>query len=164
MDNTQFEHLVNQSTAYVRACNERAVRRYGLGGYERYEFDLRRGEIWWSNNQGPKVRAQVTLAGTTSDETETWLWAWANPYFRDLNIGPIGQVRDYGEEEGIEKLTIAKWPAEHVDGWEMASVAARLLEEQGVYHAPGKVSLYLLFHDLEFIQEEEIARYRKFVD
>lgn len=161
MDGREFDQLVEQSTEYVRACNNRAVRRYGLGSYERYEFDLRRGEIWWSNPDGPKVRAQVILAGTTSKETETWLWAWANPFFHEIDIGPIGQVRDFGEEEGIRKLVDAKWEAGEVDGWEMAAVSARLLEEQGVYHAPGKVSLYLLLHRLEFIPECELGSYRE---
>jgi len=160
MNHDTFEHLVEQSTDYVRACNKRAVKRFGLGSYERYEFDLRRGEIWWSNPDGPQVRAKVTLAGTTSRETDTWLWAWANPHFNEIDIGPIAEVREFGEEEGIAKLTKARWTAGEIDGWEMAAVAARLLEEQGVYHAPGEVSLYLLFHNLEFIPGAELEAYR----
>lgn len=161
MNDEAFEHLVEQSTAYVRACNGRAVERFGLGTYERYEFDLRRREIWWSSPEGPQVRARVTLAGTTSRETDTWLWAWANPYFHEIDIGPIGRVRDFGEEEGIAKLTNARWAAGEMDGWEMAAVSARLLEEQGVYHATGSVSLYLLLHGLEFIPHAERGPYRR---
>jgi hypothetical protein len=160
MDYPQFEKLVEQSVAYLTACNAKACRLYGIGDYPRYEYDLHRGEMWWSEGADPKVRAKVTIVGTLGSEPTIWLWSWANAHFDQLELGPIDKVRQFGEEEEIPKLVNPQWEAEEADGWEMAAVAARLLESQGAYRSPGATcQMFLLFDGLEFIPEEEKGRY-----
>jgi hypothetical protein len=160
MDYPQFEKLVEQSVSYLTACNAKACRLYGIGDYPRYEYDLHRGEMWWSEGADPKVRARVTIVGTLGSDPPTWLWSWANSHFDRLELGPIDKVRQFGEEEEIPKLTDPQWEAEEADGWEMAAVAARLLESQGAYRSPGSTcQMFLLFDGLEFIPEEEKSRY-----
>lgn len=160
MEYTEFEDFIRQSTAYLRACNKKAERHFGIGDYARFEYDLRRREIWWSDPDGPKVRGRVTIVGTISTISNTWLWSWANPHFNDLDLGQILEVKTFGEQESITKLTEAKWEAEEVDGWEMTCVSARLLEAQGAYRPPCENGpMFLLFDNLEFIPEEERAPY-----
>lgn len=160
MDYTAFEDLIEKSTEYLRACNAKSERHFGIGSYQRYEYDLPRNEMWWSGSDGPKVRAKVTVVGTLSSGSGTWLWAWANPHFRGIETGLIDKVRAFGECEDIVKLTEEKWEADEVDAWEMTSICARLLESQGAYCSPrDSVSLFLLYDHLEFIPSEEIGRY-----
>ena len=160
MDYTDFEKLIEQSAEYLRACNERASRQFGIGDYARYEYDLFQNEIWWSDTSGPKVRGKLTIVGSFSSKSETWLWAWANPHFKDVEIGPIDRVREFGEREELAKLTESKWDADEVDGWEMTSISGRLLEAQGAYRSLSESGgLFMLYDHLEFIPEKEIARY-----
>ena len=160
MEFREFEDFVGQATAYLVACNEKAQRHFGIGNYPRYEYDLHRGEIWWSEDEVPKVRGKLIVVGTLSTKSDTWLWAWANPHFADIPLGPIDQVRDFGAAEGIAKLSEEKWAAEDVDGWEMTAVSARLLEAQGGYRSPNKLgALFLLFNELAFIDEEDREPY-----
>lgn len=160
MEYTAFEKLIETSTAYLRACNDKNHRFFQIGSYDRYEYDLFRNEIWWSASDGPKVRAKVTIVGSLSKRSNTWLWAWANPHFQDVVTSLIERVRLFGERESIVKLTEEKWEADEVDAWEMASVSARLLEAQGAYRSPGdSVSLFLLYDRLEFIPQGEIESY-----
>jgi hypothetical protein len=161
MEYTEFESFIEQATEYLRSANEKNKRLFGIGDYARYEYDLFRNEIWWSDADDPKVRARVTIVGSFSTKSDTWLWAWANPHFKDVEIGQIGAVRDFGEREGITKLTEEKWTADEVDGWEMTSVSARLLEAQGAYRSPSASGgLFLLYDGLEFIPEEDKQPYR----
>jgi hypothetical protein len=161
MTYTEFEKFIKESTAYLRACNDRANLSFGIGEYARYEYDLFRNEIWWSDSEGAKVRGKVTVVGSWSSKSDTWLWAWANPHFNDVEIGPIDQVRSFGEQEEIPKLTEQKWEAEEVDGWEMTSVSARLLESQGAYRSPDSSgSLFLLYDHLELIPKNDMERYK----
>lgn len=158
---TDFEDLVAQSTDYLRAQNEKNTRLFGIGDYARYEYDLFRNVIWWSDGKEPMLRARVTVVGSTSTKSDTWMWAWANPHLNDIEIGLIDKVREFGEKESIQKLIDEKWPADEIDGWEMTSISARLLESQGAYKSPGKNSaLFLLYEGLEFIPEEEKDQYR----
>lgn len=160
MEYVEFENLVEKSTVYLRARNDKISREYGIGGYSRYEYDLFQNEIWWSAAEGPKVRGKLTIVGSLSSKSGTWLWAWANPHFNDIEIGPIDKVRDFGDREDIQKLTESKWQADEVDGWEMTSVSARLLESQGAYRSPSASgNLFLLYDRLEFIPADEMARY-----
>ncbi len=161
MEFTDFEDLVAQSTDYMRAQNEKNNRLFGIGDYARYEYDLFRSVIWWSDEKEPKVRAKVTVVGSTSTKSDTWMWAWANPHFGDIEIGLIEKVKEFGERESIQKLVEKKWDADEIDGWEMTSISGRLLESQGAYKSPGtNGSLFLLYDGLEFIPEEEKEQYR----
>lgn len=161
MEYTEFESFIEQATEYLRSANEKNKRLFGIGDYARYEYDLFRNEMWWSDADDPKVRAKVTIVGSFSTKSDTWLWAWANPHFKDVEIGQICAVRDFGEREGITKLTEEKWAADEVDGWEMTSVSARLLEAQGAYRSPSASGgLFLLYDGLEFIPDEDKQAYR----
>lgn len=161
MEYTDFEDFAEQATAYLKAANERNNRLFGIGDYERYDYDLFKNEIWWSDCDAPKVRGKVTIVGSISTKSDTWLWSWANPHFDDVERGPIHLVREFGEKESIAKLTDEKWPADEVDGWEMTSISSRLLEVQGAYRSPNESGgLFLLYDGLEFIPEDEKDFYR----
>lgn len=161
MEYTEFESFIDQAIEYLRSANRRNDRLFGICGFARYEYDLFRNEIWWSNVDDPKVRAKVTIVGSISTKSDTWLWSWANPHFRDVEIGAIHAVRDFGEREGIPKLIEEKWEADEVDGWAMTAVSARLLEAQGAYKSPSaEGGLFLLYDGLEFIPDEEKRFYR----
>lgn len=160
MDDFEFDSLIEQSTDYMNARNNRMSRDYGISSYSSWRADLRHRDIWWCDGDVPKVRAKLTVVGSIAKQTETWLWAWANPSFENIDIGPIHEVREFGEREGLEPLTERKWQYEdEVEGWQMAGIAARLLEADGVFCTQGNIPLYLLLHDLRFIQEEEQDRY-----
>ena len=156
----EYETFLSESTGYLKARIERAKEQFGVGSFPRYEYDLFRGEIWWSEIGAPKVRGRVTVVGSISTKSNTWLWSWGNPHFSDIILGDIDKVRALGESEGIAKLTEKKWDAEEVDGWEMTAIAARLLEAEGAYRSPSENAfLFLLYDRLEKIPESEIGDY-----
>jgi len=156
----EYEVFAREATDYLKARIEHAKAKFGIGSFPRYEYDLFRGEIWWSEVGAPKVRGRVTVVGTISTKSNTWLWSWANPHFQDVILGDIDKVRALGEAEGITKLTEEKWEADEVDGWEMTAIAARLLEAQGAYRSPGENGfLFMLYDVLEPIPDAELERY-----
>lgn len=156
----EYETFRSESVAYLKARIEHAKVRFGIGDFARFEYDLFRGEIWWGEVGAPKMRGRVTVVGSISTTSNTWLWSWANPHFSDVPLGDIGKVRQFGSKEGIEKLTDEKWNADEADGWEMTAIAARLLEAEGAYRSPSeKGFLFLLYDRLEHIPAAEIAHY-----
>ena len=156
----EFEDFVRESNAYLKARIDRAKEQFGIGSLPRYEYDLYRGEIWWSEVNVPKIRGKVTVVGSISTTSNTWFWSWANKHFSDVILGDIEKVRVFGETESITKLTESKWDADEVDGWEMTAIASRLLEAQGAYRSPSeKGFLYLLYDGLEPIPAADLHRY-----
>ena len=156
----EFETFLSEANDYLKARIERSKAQFGIMDLPRYDYDLRRGEIWWGDIGAPQIRGRVTVVGTISTKSNTWLWSWANPHFSDVKLGDIDKVREFGEREAIAKLTEEKWEAEEVDGWEMTAISARLLEAEGAYRPPDENGfLFLLFDRLERIPAGERERY-----
>jgi len=83
-----------------------------------------------------KVVADIQFVGSISTESDTWLWAWANDSVDPKLSAALSVVREFGEKSGFEHLTSKKWHAHGVDGWEMVSIAAFLLNARGAYRTP----------------------------
>ena len=128
MNETEFRQLVSESTEILRTRIAEAREHFDIGAFERYDYDLNSNLFWWSDAGVPKIEARIVIAGSVSTNSTTWLWSWANPHFDELRSPEIEFVRAYGVRHGIHQLTEPKWPADEIDGWEMTSIAARLLE------------------------------------
>ena len=78
----------------------------------------------------------VEFIGSISNTSGTWRWSWANFSLHPQVVGRISAVRQYGLDNGFAPLVVPQWKADVVDAWELAGVAAYVLEAQGVYRAP----------------------------
>jgi hypothetical protein len=156
MDETDFRQLVSDSTEFLQARIARARENFGIGKYERYDYDLPSNRFWWSNAGVPQVEARIIIVGSISITSKTWLWSWANPHFDDVRTPEIERVREYGIQNGIAPLIERKWPAEETDGWEMTSISAHLLECSAAYRSPSSTGgLFLLLNDLRFLNPSQ---------
>jgi hypothetical protein len=150
MNEAEFRQLVREATEFLRARIAKAREQFDIGAFERYDYDLYSNRFWWSDAGVPKVEARIVIVGSVSTESNTWLWSWANPHFDDVRTPEIELVRAYGVRHGIHQLTEPKWPADERDGWEMTSIAARLLESSAAYRSPSAVgAFFLLLSDLK---------------
>lgn len=127
--------------------------RFSLGAHKRWDWDQDRGELVFSNDGVPAVIAKIEFVGSTSTQSDTWLWSWANPSVVESVRSRILAVRDFGEGRDFPRLTVPKWPAEEVDGWEMAAIAAHVLDGQGVYRTPDDAGLtFMVLTEVRFAQ------------
>jgi len=89
--------------------------------------------------------------GDVSSKSKTWLWAWANPTIKDSLQQAARQAKQHGVENGIRQLVESTWPADEVDGWEMTSITAMLVNAKGAYKSPGENGTYfMLFTDIRW--------------
>jgi hypothetical protein len=112
----------------------------------RWSF-LRRGK-WFYDNEArtmrfydppdvPGVIADANVVGSFSRRTNSWMWVLGNERYSDAERSRTNPVRVFGEVRGIPQLSEAHWSAEEVDGWEVAQIAAYLLQDvEAVYRAP----------------------------
>lgn len=131
-----WRSFVQNCTEALQVKQERLEREYSLGRYKRWDWDQRRAELVFSNDGVPAVVATTELVGSVSMQSGTWLWSWANSSTLESVRSRIEAVYDVGESKDFPYLTVPQWPAETVDGWEMAAVAAHVLDADGVYRAP----------------------------
>lgn len=88
-----------------------------------WEVDLQRGHIVF----GDQLHADVHLLGSTDTVSGTWRWAWSE--LSDFS-GPVVElaksVRDYGQREGINNLTLDEFKAGDDDALSLVIAAKRI--------------------------------------
>ncbi len=145
-----YNKLLNECVAEVDRKNQNLADEYGFGSFERWDIDQEIGELVFSDGGVPKLVCSVTMLGSLSDQSETWMWGWANrsllePLTRDTNA-----VREYGAQNGIEDLTVEKTAATEGEAWALSALACRILEGRGLYRGPtGNGFVVMMLKDIK---------------
>ena len=133
-----WNELREQCGIALRRKQDCLERDFQLGKLKRWDWDQQTGQLIFSNDGVPAVICDIAFVGSVSTVSNTWLWSWANFSLTETVRDPMDKVRVFGEERDFPKLTVPKWPAEEVDGWEMSSIAAEVLHARGVYRTPAQ--------------------------
>ncbi len=150
MDHFEFNELIQQSLVYIENKQKELVESYDLDNYSRIEYDQESGIMTFSEEGlQQKVVAQFQVIGTYSDASKTWLWAWDNPYLLDNTTVASVKIKEFGEQNKIQKLTDPKWDASRQDAWEMTALAALMLKAEGVQIIPSdEIHAYVVLTDV----------------
>ena len=150
---TAWRSFVESCHQDLAAKQDHLSREYSLNRHKRWDWDQERGEIVFSNDGVPAVIAKIDFIGSVSTKTNTWLWSWANPSLLDTARSRTTSIRKVGDDRDFPHLTVPKWPAEEADGWDMAAVAAHVLDAQGVYRTPDDNGFtFLALSNMRFAQ------------
>ncbi len=125
--------FLSNAISDLQAKQDLIEQRFNLSQHERWDWDQETGHIVFSNAGVPALVARIQFVGSVSTLSNTWLWSWANPSVEAKMADEMLAVRTFGEAETFANLTVPKWPADEVDGWEMTAVAAKMLDAQGAY-------------------------------
>lgn len=156
----QYRDLVTRAHAYATARQDVLRDEFRLNAWPRWDWDQDERRIVFSDEGVPKLVADIQFVGTISTETNTWLWAWDNPHIDPELCRAILEVRQFGETHDIAQLTTPKWAADDVDGWEMTSISAYVLQAKGVYRTPrdGGGFTYMIFTSIAWADPGSASR------
>lgn len=126
---------------------------FKIGEHKRFEWDQESGQLVFSNDGETTVIAKVQFVGSISTKSDTWLWSWANDDVLDNVKDQMHIVREYGEKNNYEALTIDKWSADEFDGWEMTSITSYLLNAKGAYRTSFENGFtYMVITDIWWVE------------
>ncbi len=112
------------------------------------ELDLDSGKIIF--NSGLAVPFQVL--GTESDNTLTWLWAWAEEQIEisEHLLTSSLQLKDWGKREGIEEFTIPSVDLGRADGHVLSLISSQVSSASCYYRSPyeGGAVFVLIFSEV----------------
>lgn len=129
--------------------NDSITKSYGIGSYERWDFDQETAEIIFSENGNKKLIAKVSFIGSYSANSESWMWGWGNDSLLPHLTKEIEKVREFGEKNNIELLTDRAWSATKEAGWAMSAVAFHVIGGKGVYRGvSGNNENFFLLHEI----------------
>jgi hypothetical protein len=85
-------------------------------------------------------------------KTGTSLWSWQNEGMPESPKQKMLQVRAFGKERRLRKLTTAMWSGDEADGWGMTAAAAYVLRAEGAYRSPeGQGALFMILRNVRWV-------------
>lgn len=157
MDAMQYNVLIKQSREYLLKQQEIIKKQYGLGDYERMDYEQEAGKMIFTVKGGRKVIMSFQVVGSISDRSNTWMWSWDNPYLLENVKEEMLKVKDYGAKNGLEKLITPMWPGNDDDGWEMTAIAAWVLNAKGAYSfLSDEMLIFVVFTDIKWSEVGEV--------
>lgn len=109
---------------------------YSLGHWQRWNSDLARGKLYFSDEERVKLALNVQIVGTTS--AANWMWAWANAHLPEEFCEDSALAKAFGDGNRIAELADTHVSACDLDalGWRLTAAVVRLSEALGAYRAP----------------------------
>jgi hypothetical protein len=133
----QYVELLTAAHTYMTQRQDVLRSDFGLASMPRAHLNEATGQLVFSDASAtPRVLASVQIVGSVDRDKRSWIWSWADP---DVDPGLCKDVREVqmlGETRRIERLTTPFWEGDAVDGWEMTSITAYVLQAKGAYRAP----------------------------
>jgi len=130
---------------YTLLAIEKQDRLSLLVGEHTYELDLETGKALF----GEGIEFPCQVLGTESDNTLTWLWAWADEQTEvpDDLIKASRELRDWGSKKEVQEFTLPAVDLDRADGHAIAMIAVELCRASAYYHDvyEGGAAFVLLF-------------------
>jgi hypothetical protein len=143
-----FDGLLRISMEELLLKTQRHQEAWLFGKEEQWNLDPGRGELAFSF-PGRLVVAPAQIIGTYSGETARWTWSWANSSVPEELTMHALRLKEFGEQNGIPRLTSPEWAGEETDCWYMAALACRLCGFEGAYRGPSeKIYSFITFGEV----------------
>jgi len=122
----------------------------GLGTWARWNTDLARGQLTFSDEERERVTADVQIVGTVG--RADWRWAWANQHLPAAYVRDSYAAKTFGETHRIQELASESVAGDDLEalGWRFTAAAARIVDAAGAYKAPtASGAVFLLIKSIE---------------
>jgi hypothetical protein len=119
---------------YLAASFDKQLYLANLIGEADWHLDMAAGLLSF----GDRHRWHVQLLGTEANESQTWLWAWANEAsgIPTQLLGSALTLRMLGEAQGIPELAEAEVPLNEVNGHVLAMIGSGVCRADAYYRCP----------------------------
>ena len=153
MNQLQYLDLLEESRLYLESQQTECDRKYELNQFARMHYEQETGRMIFSN-EGTfnKVVADYQIVGSLSGRSNTWLWAWDNPYLLENTIQDSWKVKEFGDKNNIDNLTNSKWEASEQEALDMTAIAANILKAKGFYSfLSDDIKVFVIFKRIKTI-------------
>ncbi len=123
-----------------------------VGELDGWEFDMETGIL----DFGGEHQWNAQVLGTESEESGTWLWAWANEgsQIPDEVLVAAKSLRKLGEDNGLDELCMARLPVDQYDGHFWSTIATGLCKADAYYRGSYEGgAVFLLIKDDRYYRE-----------
>jgi hypothetical protein len=143
-------HFHELFSRYIAVSFGKQLHLAELVGSSNWHFDLSSGLLSFGN----EYRWQVQVLGSEAEESQTWLWAWANEAsgIPTALLGSALTLRMLGESHGIAELVEPEVPFGEVNGHLLAMIGSGVCRADAYYRCPYQGgAAFVLIKDENFL-------------
>jgi len=130
-----------EAVRLMQGRNGAWIRSYGLEGCP-YQWRLDDAQLVFRSDRD-EVASDLCVIGSVSRSAGTFCWAWANEAIPSRAQHDLARVREFGKAQALDLLIRPQWPGGRPEGLEMAAVAGRILDADGIWiEETGDVTLF----------------------
>lgn len=133
--------------------NDVWTEKYRIENWPRWDYSLDDCTLTFSEEGKPKVVCDIRAVGSVHGNS--WEWSWGNPNLPEACKRRVEEIRTLGEEKGWTQLTSLFLENDEFLGWELASIAAHVLEGVAAYRCPESKApgnfMYLVILSAKFV-------------
>lgn len=156
MKSDGFSEFRHDAVHDLMRLNDLCEKEFHISAWPRWDYDLDRATLTFSEDGFPRVSASIQVVGTTSLSSGTWMWGWANQSLPLKVTKDLAKVREFGRVQEVTELIEATLPDDEHLGWAMTAVAAKLLGAKGGYRCPGENGfIYFIYSSIWFAASEK---------
>lgn len=116
-----------------------------------YGWSLDDAQLTFQHEAGKTV-CDICVIGSVSRSRGTFCWAWANKAIPSCSQRGLANVRQFGNDWEIGLLTEPEWPGGRAEGLEMAAVAGRILDAEGIWIEDcGDLTLFFALSNFRYL-------------
>lgn len=155
-----FEAYSNRCSNEMSSLQNDFMQLYDISSYEHWYYDHGIGAFHFKADNGRNLYFKYVDVGSFSTKTNTWNWSWDNQSTPGHVKSRLKKVQAFGVINNYDRLTTGLINGDEYTGWELTTVAAKLLSAIGMYRIPHE-HLFIYF---VFVNELTKEQYDKLKD
>ncbi|VAX05603.1 hypothetical protein MNBD_GAMMA26-1633 [hydrothermal vent metagenome] len=125
------------------------LKQYKLDSYDSFDYNMTTGRIQYFQGTIVKVEADFIPIGSLNEEDQSWMWAWENPSVTGELREQSLTIKELAPRIGDALFERSTFQSNEGTAWEIAAMACKHFNSQGVFAAP--LSGLLIFLSLSNI-------------
>jgi len=156
----KFEDYTNSCLDDLLPLQDAFTELYDLDSYEAWYYNHGIGVFEFKSKSGKNLYFKYVDIGSFSTTTNTWNWSWNNASTPALVRKGLKRVKEFGELNNFEQLTVGLIDGDQYTGWAMTAIAVKLLNAIGSYRIPQE-HLFIYFLFTNELSEDEYQRLKE---
>lgn len=134
--------MIFKPPKYEKYAKKQCERLTSLQNNFREEYSIDNYVNWFYNQGSETLRLysddkevyfKYIPVGTFSLNSNTWMWSWANKSSLEPSRLDVLKIKEFGMKRNYSKLINPHFPGDKYTGWELTSIAYKLLGGIGTY-------------------------------
>lgn len=136
MNDEELGMYLNLCCEELLEKQENLQKQYQLGSYEKYWCDLEQKILQFKNQDTIFHEFRVMCLGSMSNQSETWMWAWANESFPEEVRKDSVELKNLKTTLGLDFFEIPVFECNDEMAYVLTAISCNHLDMMGTYRVP----------------------------